>query len=153
VLCNVSFGILAFHPLGWGLMLLVVCLEGFLLSRTLPASPGRSYFYTSLAANGVSGVFGFVASMILNGGWWLVVWVPWVTAYEASREQWKYLAIYMAAAYASSVLLESLVVRMLLRQVKFRRILAAQAFTNLVSSILLLAVFWWKGGVPGYGPR
>lgn len=152
MLCNVSFGIFAFRPIGWCLMLMVVWLEGLLLARFLPARAGKSYFYTSLAANGVSGVFGILASMYLNGGWWLVVWVPWVTANEASSEPWRYLGPYMAVAYLCSVIIESVVVRMLLRGVTFTRILATQALVNLVSSMLLLALFWLIGGVPGTGP-
>lgn len=152
MLCNVSFGILAFSPLGWGLMLLVILLEGFLLSRLLPTASGRSHLITSLAANAASGAAGFVVSVGVTGGWWLVIWVPWVTAAEASREQWPALAVFMMVAYVGSVVIESLVATRFLRDVQFARILTTQALANLASSLLLLGVFWSLGGVPGYGP-
>ncbi len=152
MLCNVSFGILAFSPLGWGLMLLVILLEAFLLSRLSATASGKSHFVASLAANTVSGAVGFFVSMGLNGGWWLVIWVPWVTASEASRAQWPSLAVFMAGAYIGSVVIESLVAIRFFRGMKFVRLLAAQALVNLASSLLLLAIFWSIGGVPGYRP-
>lgn len=42
MICNVSFGILAFSPLGWVLMLIVILLEGFLLALFLPNASGKS---------------------------------------------------------------------------------------------------------------
>mgnify|MGYP001210797525 CR=1 FL=1 len=152
MLCNVSFGILAFSPLGWVLMLIVILLEGFLLALFLPNASGKSHYVTSLVANAVSGAAGFAVSMSVTGGWWLVIWVPWVTSAEASLEQWPYLAGFMMVAYFGSVAIECLVAATLLRGVTFSRILGTQALVNLTSSLLLLGVFWSVGGVPGYGP-
>jgi hypothetical protein len=153
MLCNVSFGILAFSPTGWGLMLLVILLEGFLLAWLLPTAKRRTYFITSFVANAASGAVGFVVSIALTGGWWLVIWVPWVTAYDASREQWPNLGLYMLVAYVGSIVIESLVAKVFLRKVKLSRVFATQALINLVSSLFLLGVFWNMGGVPGNAPR
>lgn len=152
MLCNVSFGILVFDPLGWGLMLLVVAMEALLLSRRLPPASLKSCFHLSLLTNAASGLVGFIVSMLVTGGWWLVVWVPWVTAREASREQWPDLAAFMGVAYAGSVIIESGMTLWRVRGVKLSRILGAQALLNLISSIVLLTTFWLIGGVPGYGP-
>lgn len=150
---NVSFGILAFSPLGWGLMVLVILLEGFLLARLLPTATGRSPYTTALVANAASGAVGLFASAALTGGWWLVIWVPWVTAQEAGSDQWPTLAVFMLAAYVGSVVIESLVTTRMLRDLRFPRILATQTLVNLLSSLLLLAVFWSAGGVPGLSAR
>lgn len=150
MLANVSFGILVLHPIGWGLMLAVIGVEALLLRRFSGATATtQRYFLVSAVANAVSGAVGFAASIWLNGGWWLVVWVPWVTANEAGMHQWPKLAVYMAVAYALSVVIEAAVVKLMLPRVSLGRVLAVQIAVNLVTSLLLIAVFWSLGGVPG----
>jgi hypothetical protein len=150
VACNVSFGVLAFSPVGAFLMLLVVAVEMVLLSRlTRTVSRKPNYFLLSLTANAASGLVGLMVSVGITGGWWLVVWVPWVTAAEASREQWPALAGFMAVAYIGSVAIESAVTMAFLRGVSPFRVVAMQAVVNLVSSAILLGIFWAIGGVPG----
>jgi len=150
MLANVSFGILAFHPIGWGLMLAVIAVEAVMLRRFSGADAATSRtFLVSAVANGVSGAVGFAVSLWLNGGWWLVVWVPWVTANEAVRSQWPELAVYMAVAYVLSVVIEIAVTKAMLPSVALGRFAAIQVTTNLVTSLLLMAVFWSLGGVPG----
>jgi hypothetical protein len=150
MLANVSFGILAFHPIGWGLMLAVIGIEAVMLRRFSGATATTPrLFLVSAVANGVSGAVGFAVSLWLSGGWWLVVWVPWVTANEAVRSQWPQLAAYMAVAFALSVVIETAVTKAMLPRVSFSRVAAVVAATNLVTSLLLMAVFWSLGGVPG----
>ena len=150
MLANVSFGILAFHPIGWALMLAVIGVEAVMLRRFCNADATTPrLFLVSAVANGVSGAVGFAVSLWLNGGWWLVVWVPWVTANEAVRSQWPQLAAYMAIAYALSVVIETVVARAMLPSVSLTRVAAVVAATNLVTSLSLMAVFWSLGGVPG----
>jgi hypothetical protein len=150
VLSNVSFGIFAFHPLGWGLMLAVIAMEAVALRTFLRGeSQKRNHFLVSLVANAASGAAGFVISMGITGGWWLVIWVPWVTANEASHDQWPELAAFMGVAYVLSVLIESAVVKAMLPQAPATRLLAVQILSNLFSSIFLLSVFWAMEGVPG----
>lgn len=149
MLANVSFGIFAFHPLGWALMLAVIGMEALAL-RALPgAQPRRNRFVVSLASNALSGIVGFVVSMGLTGGWWLVVWVPWVTANEASYKHWPKLIAFMGIAYVASVVIESYVVKSLLPHATTKHVVMVLAIANLASSIFLLAVFWTIGGVPG----
>lgn len=150
MLANVSFGILVFHPIGCALMLAVIGLEATLLRRFGGATATTPRFVlVSAVANAVSGAVGFGVSLWLNGGWWLVVWVPWVTANEASLGQWPKLAVYMAVAYVLSVLIETAVVKAMLPRMPLGRVVVVQAAVNLVSSLLLMAVFWGLGGVPG----
>lgn len=150
MLANVSFGIMVFHPIGWGLMVAVIVIESLMLRRFVGATAKTSsLFLASAVANGVSGAVGFAVSLWLNGGWWLVVWVPWVTANEAARWQLPNLAAYMAVAYLASVLIETVIVKLMLPRVGLGRVAAVVASSNLVTSLLLMAVFWSLGGVPG----
>ena len=134
---NVSFGILALSPIGWGLMLTVVVLEAAMLRIFLPpAELPRNRLLVSLG---------------LTGGWWLVIWVPWVTANEAGAQDWPALLLYMGGAFLASVFIESLIVRKSLQGVPRARIwtVVEVVVANLVSSAGLIGFFWWAGGVPG----
>ena len=75
LLLNVSFGILIFMPQGWLFMILIMLLESFISSELLCKRKfdGR-ITATVFFANFVSGLFGIIITLILNGGWWLVVW-------------------------------------------------------------------------------
>jgi len=150
MLANVSFGILAFTPIGLGLMLAVIAIEAVLLHRFGgTTATTRRLFLVSAVANGVSGAVGFAVSIWLNGGWWLVVWVPWVTANEAVRTQWPELTAYMAVAFFASIVIETAIVKLMLPRVGLGRVAAVVAASNIATSLLLMAVFWSLGGVPG----
>ena len=83
LLLNVSFGILILMPQGWLFMILIMLLESFISSELLCKRKfdGR-ITATVFFANFVSGLFGIIITLILNGGWWLVVWFPWVSSHE-----------------------------------------------------------------------
>ena len=79
-LLNVSFGLYAFLPQGWLFMAFVILAEAILMSLYLTRKIFNGLVYTSaVVSNVVSGLFGIIVSMALNGGWWLVVWFPWVS--------------------------------------------------------------------------
>lgn len=109
-LANVSFGILALTPYGWLFMLAIIALEILVLSRTAMhrwwSAPAA---WAAIIANGISGIVGFGVSLVLNGGWWLVVWMPWVSRNEvnwtdgATRQA---IIQYYVAAFFLSVLIE-----------------------------------------------
>ncbi len=82
-LLNVSFGIYAFLPQGWLFMAFVIILECLIISRLLTKKwfDKQIYGITTLT-NIISGIIGIIISMILNGGWFLVVWFPWVSRHE-----------------------------------------------------------------------
>ena len=82
-LLNVSFGIFAFLPQGWLFMILIILLEAWLMSRWLCKKRlDRRITGTAFLSNFVSGLTGIITTLILNGGWILVVWFPWVSTHE-----------------------------------------------------------------------
>ena len=140
-LLNVSFGIFAFMPQGWLFMLLIILLEACVMSRVLLKKWLESgVFVSALVANAVSGIVGFVISMILTGGWWLVIWFPWVSSHEVNVHNPKAilgLVIYYFVALILSVLIEWGLNHLILRK-KFtkRKILMATLLANATSYAL-----------------
>jgi hypothetical protein len=150
MLANVSFGIMVFHPVGWILMLVVIGLEALVLARCLRDKPHKlNFFAISAIANAASGLLGLLLSGIFTSGWWLVVWVPWVTANEVSGEQLGEFLPFLAVAFVASVAVEWAVVKALLPGHSVFRILRVEVIANLVSTVLLYAAFSAIGGVPG----
>ena len=80
---NVSFGIYAFLPQGWIFMIAIILIECLGFSKLMISKWKETKIYsTMIISNLVSGIIGIIVSMILNGGWWLVVWFPWVGGNE-----------------------------------------------------------------------
>ena len=52
--------------------------------------------------------------MILNGGWWLVVWFPWVSSNEVNG--FKGLAVFYAIAFIFTLLIEGTVNCLMLKK-------------------------------------
>jgi hypothetical protein len=140
MLANVSFGLLIFHPIGWLLMLMVVAVESLLLSKLLV---GRFFSsrgaWLTLAANAVSGVLGAAISMTIDGGWWTVFWVPWVSQNEMSAELVPKLAAYMVVAFAMSTAVELPFLRKIGPRA-FGHVLLSALLANALSSLLLMGV-------------
>ena len=141
-LLNVSFGIFAFLPQGWVFMMLIILLETCIMSKALTKKwIEMRVFVSALVSNGVSGIFGIVISMILNGGWWLVVWFPWVTSHEVNVYEPRALMgliIYYVAAMVLSVLIEWGINHVILRRQKHpaRKIFKATFLANAASYTL-----------------
>ncbi|RTQ45704.1 hypothetical protein EJV47_24780 [Hymenobacter gummosus] len=147
MLLNVSFGIFAFMPQGWLFMAAVILLEGLLLARLLTGHwVDKQFRLLALYTNAVSGVVGILASMKLNGGWWLVVWFPWVSNNEIDLSQpnaARFLALYYAAAFILTLVLEALFnVWFLRRDYPRRRVLTATLLANVVSYAIGSAVLY-----------
>ena len=140
-LLNVSFGIFAFMPQGWLFMLLIILLESCVMSRVLLKQWLNDGIFTSaLASNLASGIAGFVISMILTGGWWLVIWFPWVSSNEVNVHNPKAilgLVIYYFVALVLSVFIEWGLNHLILKK-KFtaRNILRATLLANAASYLL-----------------
>ena len=80
---NVSFGIYAFLPMGWLFMAFVILGEGFLMTWHLIRKKfDKKIYLTAALSNIISGAVGIITTLELNGGWWLVVWFPWVSKHE-----------------------------------------------------------------------
>ena len=138
---NVSFGIYAFLPMGWLFMAFIILGEGFLMTRYLTGLKFNKRIYGAAAvSNLVSGAVGIITTLILNGGWWLVVWFPWVSSHEVDvRDSQGLLAlvIYYVVALVLSVLIELLVNHLFLRkQFIFKKTLRATLIANAFSYVL-----------------
>ena len=127
--------------MGWVFMAFIILAEAFLMTRYLTSLRFNKKIYLSAAvSNVVSGAVGITASMALNGGWWLVVWFPWVSSNEVdihSPQQVWGLVIYYVVALILSVLIELLVNWLMLRkQHPFKGILRATLLANAASYAL-----------------
>ncbi|PIF02181.1 MAG: hypothetical protein CR996_00970 [Draconibacterium sp.] len=77
----------------------------------------KKAYKTAILSNLISGIIGFIGSMILNGGWWLVVWFPWVSNNEVNgTEEFKWLAVFYGIAFALTLLIEGLVNYLMLKK-------------------------------------
>ena len=144
---NVSFGIYAFLPMGWLFMAFIILGEAFLMSRYLVRKKfDKKIYLSATVSNIVSGALGIITTMALNGGWWLVVWFPWVSSHEVdihSRQEALALVIYYIAALILSVLIELLVNHLMLRKQypfkkTFRATLIANAFSYILGAVLII---------------
>ena len=138
---NVSFGIYAFLPMGWLFMAFVILGEGFLMSWHLIRKKfDKKIYLTAALSNIVSGAAGIITSLALNGGWWLVVWFPWVSKHEVDirdPKSLRILVLFYAAALILSVLIELLVNHLMLqKQYPFKKTLHATLIANAFSYIL-----------------
>jgi hypothetical protein len=141
IILNVSFGIFAFLPQGWLFMAFVILFESLLFSRIL----NKTYFDVRIygvitATNVISGVIGILASLKLNGGWWLVVWFPWVSNNEVNTnnsESMKWLYVLYACAFILTLLIEILTNWIFLRNFyKIKKIIIVTLLVNILSYIV-----------------
>ena len=138
---NVSFGIYAFLPMGWLFMAFVMLGEGFLMSwRLIRKKFDKKIYLTAALSNIVSGAVGIITSLALNGGWWLVVWFPWVSKHEVDirdPQSLLVLVLFYIVALILSVLIELLVNHLMLRKrYPFKKTLHATLIANAFSYIL-----------------
>lgn len=138
---NVSFGIFAFLPPGWIFMASVVLLEALIISIILTKKKTNKRIYlTSLLSNGVSGLIGIVSSLLINGGWILVVWLPWVSSHEINinnKEELICLICYYIVALILSIGIETFINLLLLKKKYDRkRIVMASIYANAASYAL-----------------
>jgi hypothetical protein len=138
ILLDVSFGIFAFLPQGWLFMAFVILIECVIMTKILKKNwfDKRIYGIAALT-NVISGIVGIVISMILNGGWYLVVWFPWVSSNEinlSNRESLKALIIFYALAFILSIIIESLINWLFLRKrFKTKQILTTTLIANIAN--------------------
>lgn len=138
MLLNVSFGIYALLPQGWLFMMFVILCEAVLMSRFLAHSNKNTRIYLSaLFSNAVSGLFGIISSLKLNGGWWLVVWFPWVSGHEVNvrdkSELVDFLTYYLLALFLSVLIELAVNCAMLCRRYALSEIFKATLKVNIVT--------------------
>lgn len=138
ILLNVSFGIFAFLPQGWIFMAFVILIECLILTKVFNQTWFNKKIYGVTAlTNVISGIVGIVISMILNGGWYLVVWFPWVSSNEitlSNKESLNGLIIFYLCAFVFTIILETLTNWLFLRKnYKTKQILITTLIANVIS--------------------
>jgi hypothetical protein len=97
-------------------------------------------FYTAITSNLASGLIGFFLSIMLNGGWWLVVWFPWVSRHEVnvhSKSQLASLVFFYIGAFLLSIVIEGAInFLMLRRSFSTKRIIIATTIVNAASYLI-----------------
>jgi len=148
---NVSFGIFAFLPHGWVFMSLIMLLESVIAFFILTNPPVSkvSIAKSIVISNITSGIVGIIISMILNGGWWLVVWMPWVGKHEVNLSNSTnlcFFCIYYIMAFIVSVAIEWWVNYLFLRKrgysikESFRMTLIVNIASYILGSIILYTI-------------
>ncbi len=149
VLLNVSFGILILMPQGWMIMIFIMMLESIITSELLcKRILGGRITATVFLANIISGLFGIIITLIINGGWWLVVWFPWVSSHEIDFSIPNALTgfiIYYIVAFVLSVVIELLINYSMLGKIYpakkiFRTTLLANLASYLLGSIIIYSL-------------
>lgn len=87
--------------------------------------------------NIISGIIGIAISMFLNGGWYLVVWFPWISEHEIDlthKGSLQFLLIYYAAAFVLTLVIETFTnVFLLHKEYLTRRIITTTIIANVIS--------------------
>lgn len=141
ILLDVSFGIFAFLPQGWLFMAFVILMESVIMSKILNGRwfNKRTYAVTSLT-NLVSGTVGIITTLILNGGWFLVVWFPWVSCNEIDISKKRYLReliMFYIAAFILSVIIELIINGLFFRKLfGVKQTVRATFIVNIISYII-----------------
>jgi hypothetical protein len=123
-------------PHGWAFMAAIIVLEITLVSRLLTDGWwAPKAIWPVIVANAISGAIGFALSLWMNGGWWLVIWMPWVSSNEVDfAEHLGFISIYYVCAFVISVLVELVVERTMLRkQFEPKKVWLACTWSNLAS--------------------
>lgn len=118
IILNVSFGIYAFLPQGWIFMTSIILIEclGFSYLLTGKWINDKAYL-TIIISNLISGIIGIISSMILNGGWWLTIWFPWVGSNEVKGiEGFKWFTIYYVIAFVLTIIIEGVINYLMLKK-------------------------------------
>lgn len=71
----------------------------------------KKIYGVSALTNVISGIVGMAISMILNSGWYFVVWFPWVNSNEitlSNKESPNGLTIFYLGAFMLTVIAETL---------------------------------------------
>jgi len=119
-------------------MAFVILIECLTMTRVLlPRAFDKRIFIVTALTNVVSGAAGIFISMALNGGWWLVVWLPWVSSNEIDlsiKGELKTLIIYYAMAFVLTLIIETIInVPLLSRHYSTKKIIKATLIANILS--------------------
>lgn len=143
---NVSFGLFALiSPLSWAYDMVVLVLESYLASRMLlKVRYDLQVYATVCLSNVVSGLIGLGLTLLLTGGWIIVIWLPYVGPREVTGPPlgpWGNFAMWYFLAFVLSVGIEFLVNWLCLRRRFDRRSLWRMTWKVNVITYLLGTVF------------
>jgi len=97
----------------------------------------KKIWISTAITNIISGIVGILLSVALNGGWWLVVWLPWVSRNEidvSNNDELLAISIYYGLAFILTVVIEILCNWSFLKSSQSRnRIIKATLLTNIIS--------------------
>lgn len=136
---NVSFGIYAILPQGWLFMFVIILIECLGLSYFFSKKwKDKRLYRTAIISNIVSGIIGFIGSIALNGGWWLVIWFPWVSNHEVGPiKSNKQFLIYYLIAFVLTLIIEGIVNFLMLKnQYSKSKIIKATIIINFMSYLI-----------------
>ena len=122
-------------------MAFVIFCECYLISKLLTAKWVNKRIYWVVAGSNItSGLVGIVTSMLLNGGWYLVVWFPWVSSHEINihnKEALRALVIFYLVAFVVSIAIETIFNLLFLKKVYMvKRIIWATVIANIVTYLV-----------------
>ena len=100
----------------------------------------KKLYKVAILSNLVSGITGIAISMMLNGGWWLVVWFPWVSDHEVdihNRKSLEWITLFYVCAFVLSIIIETLINWLLLRK-KYspKKIFVSTFWVNVISYLI-----------------
>jgi hypothetical protein len=152
LIANVSFGIMVLHPIGWLMMFCVIALEALVGAKLCAGTwYAPRLWRVTAGANLASGIVGMVLSTVLQGGWWLVFWIPWVSRKElAWPAQAGAFMLYYFLAFALSVLVEGAIQSWMHRGLySARTVWRCTIVANVVSYAVFTGVLYsWSFRIP-----
>lgn len=94
-------------------MAFIILIECLILTKAFNQTwfSKKTYGLTALT-NLISGIVGIVISMILNGGWLMVVWFPWVGSNEidlSDKENINGLIVFYLFAFILTMIIETFI--------------------------------------------
>jgi len=98
----------------------------------------KRIFITVTLSNIISGFIGGLISMLLNGGWWLVIWLPWVSDNEVNIETGlNGLIIYYLLAFILTIIIETIYNTLLLKkEYKAMKIVKSTLLINILTYLI-----------------
>lgn len=141
LLLNTSFGKYASMPLGWIFMFLLLVLEAFIMSKALKKQRGYDFgvMASTAVSNVVSGALGAYISKLIDHGWMLVVWFPWVSSIEVDTVDTETLfsfVLYFVAAFLGTVFVEIIINGVLIRRYSFKDVMKSTIVANVISYMI-----------------
>lgn len=122
-------------------MAIIIIIECLVMSKLLVLKwYNKRIYITAVVTNVVSGAVGIGLSLLHNGGWWLVVWFPWVSNYEANLSiphvRRDFIIVYLIA-FILTLLIEGLINTLILKKDFDRKtVLKTTLLTNILTYII-----------------